>query len=62
MGSALAKPIIFSRGKLMGFASLYQSYALCAFERSETRERQWSRTFVPGFRCAQSGLRNDETA
>src|SRR5579864_2226185 len=30
-------------------------------ERSETRERRWSRTFVPGFRCAQSRLRNDET-
>src|SRR5580700_11265229 len=30
-------------------------------ERSETRERRWSQTFVPGFRCAQSGLRNDET-
>src|SRR5580692_13202582 len=30
-------------------------------ERSETRERRCSRTFVPGFRCAQSRLRNDET-
>src|SRR3984957_20134015 len=30
-------------------------------EQSETRERRWSRTFVPGFRCAQSGLRNGET-
>src|SRR5580704_1585550 len=30
-------------------------------ERSETRERRWSQTFVPGFRCAQSRLRNDET-
>jgi hypothetical protein len=28
MGRALAKPIIFSREKLMGFASLYPSYAL----------------------------------
>jgi hypothetical protein len=27
-------------------------------ERSETRERRWSRTFVPGFRCAQSRLRD----
>ena len=27
-------------------------------ERSETRERRRSRTFVPGFRRAQSGLRN----
>src|SRR5580693_9036687 len=31
-------------------------------EQSETRERQWSRTFVPGFRFAQSRLRNGETA
>src|SRR5580692_10067901 len=30
-------------------------------EQSETRERRCSRTFVPGFRCAQSGLRNGET-
>jgi hypothetical protein len=31
MGRALAKPIIFSREKLMGFASLYPSYALSQF-------------------------------
>src|ERR1700719_1836975 len=30
-------------------------------EQSETRERQSSGIFVPGFRCAQSRLRNDET-
>jgi hypothetical protein len=31
MGRALAKPIIFSREKLIGFASLYPSYALQNF-------------------------------
>src|SRR5579862_2689904 len=36
-------------------------YFVARVERSETRERRWSRTFVPGFRCAQSGLRNGET-
>jgi hypothetical protein len=36
-------------------------YFVARVEQSETRERRWSRTFVPGFRCAQSRLRNDET-
>ena len=34
------------------------NYFVARVEQSETRERQPSRTFVPGFRCAQSGLRN----
>src|SRR5580692_7742630 len=37
------------------------SFFVARVEQSETRERRWSRTFVPGFRCAQSRLRNDET-
>ena len=37
-------------------------YFVARVEQSETRERRRSRTFVPGFRCAQSRLRNDETA
>jgi hypothetical protein len=28
-------------------------------EQSETRERRRNRTFVPGFRCAQSGLQGE---
>ena len=43
-------------------ASFIFFFFVARVERSETRERQSSRTFVPGFRCAQPGLRNGETA
>jgi hypothetical protein len=34
----------------------FNFFFVARVERSETRERRRSRTFVPGFRCAQSGL------
>src|SRR4029077_20827928 len=34
-------------------------YFVARVEQSETRERRRSRTFVPGFRCAQSGLQGE---
>jgi hypothetical protein len=47
--------------RLPAFRFLQFFFFVARVEQSETRERQSSRTFVPGFRCAQSGLRNDET-
>src|ERR1700722_16820293 len=37
------------------------NFFVARVERSETREQQSNQTFVPGFRCAQSRLRNGET-
>jgi hypothetical protein len=47
--------------RLPAFRFLHFCFFVARVEQSETRERQPSRTFVPGFRCAQSRLRNDET-
>jgi hypothetical protein len=37
----------------------FNFFFVARVERSETRERQSSQTFVPGFRCAQSGLQGE---